>query len=236
MTIISHTHQFFFVHLHKCGGSSVETAYQPHATWRDLVIGSTPEGEKLQPIMRKLHNLHKHNTAQELQQLTGPYWDEYWTVAIVRHPISIYESFYRWIAKLIDGFCERNEMSKAELRQRIERGEIQKPFVNYNATSNYLAGDGFYEFIEESLKKRNLPGTLTNRLYRDDRLLVDSVFRIEEFDMFWEAFSERVGMDVEPLHENRGVEKEDVSWTREQLDRVNEIYAVDYRNFGYEPA
>src|ERR671918_1169665 len=63
MTIVCRSRKFIFVHLHKCGGTSVEQAFAPHARWNDLVIGSTFWGELLQPLYKRRYGLTKHSRA-----------------------------------------------------------------------------------------------------------------------------------------------------------------------------
>ena len=43
--IICHSRKYVFIHIHKTGGTSVESALEPTLHWNDLLLGSTPFGE-----------------------------------------------------------------------------------------------------------------------------------------------------------------------------------------------
>ena len=234
MTLISNSHRFVFVHLQKCGGSSVEVAYQPHARWNDLVLGSTAEGEALQVIWRKLHGLYKHNSAAELAAKLPEVWDDYWTFAMIRHPASIYESFYRWIHKILSNHATSNDIPLAEVQRRVLAGVVKDSFVHYEATGPFCRAEDFNDFVHRFSKKADL-GTLFDRLSRDGELIVDDVFKLEDADQMWAALSAQVGFTIDPTHANKGSELKDLSWSREATNLVNDLHAIDYETFGYAP-
>lgn len=235
MTIISNSKQFIFLHLHKCGGSSVEAAYQPHAQWNDLVIGSTAAGEKLQPIYRKLHGLHKHNTAAELRTIVGEeIWERYWTFTMVRHPISIYESFFRWQHKIYQNYAEKQGLPLAEVKRRILADESDAYFRHYDGAKPFASAEDFSDFVLRFLPKSQL-GTLFDRLGDGERLIVDDVFKLEENERLWAALSARAEIEVDPRRENKGSEVGALRWSEESLTLVHDRHAVDYEVFGYAP-
>jgi hypothetical protein len=234
MTIISNSHRFVFVHLHKCGGSSVETAYQPHARWNDLVLGSTTEGEALQGVYQKLHGLHKHNTAAELADRLPEIWDDYWTFSMIRHPAATYESFYRWIHKILSYHGATNDMTLDEVKRRVLAGEVKRPFMAYEVTRPFCRADDFSDFVRRFSKKSTL-GTLFDRLSRGGRLIVNDVFKLEQSDRLWAALSARAGVAIDPAHANKGSKLDDLVWGREAVNLVNDLHAIDYETFGYDP-
>lgn len=235
MTIISNSSQFIFLHLHKCGGSSVEVAYQPHAKWNDLVIGSSGEGEKIQPIYKRLHGLHKHNSAMELRHVVGDVWDQHWTFSLVRHPLSIYESFFRWTHKIFSNYAKRHGLSLEDLKQQITAGESDAPFKDYDVTLPFVQAEDFSEFV-----LRFLPGcetgTLFDRLGDGEQVIVDDVFKLEENDRLWAALSARTGIQISPAWDNKGADLRDLRWSDESCQQVHDKHAIDYEMFGYAPA
>lgn len=234
MTIISSSHRFIFVHLHKCGGSSVEAAYQPYAKWNDIVLGSTNEGERLQPIYQKLHGLHKHNSAADLKAKLPDVWDDYWTFGVVRHPVSIYESFYKWIHKIISNYAEKAGLPLEEVKRRISASEVDRPFMHYEVTKPFSNAVDFNDFMQRFMK-RNTLGTLFDRLSENGQLIVDDVYKLEDADRIWAAFSDRTQIDIPPTHANKGTSFSKFSWSEETLQAVNEMHAIDYETFGYRP-
>lgn len=234
MTIISNSHRFVFVHLHKCGGSSVEAAYQPHARWNDLVLGSTSEGEALQAIWQKLHGLHKHNSAGDLAAKLPEIWDDYWTFTMIRHPAAIYESFYRWIHKILSHHAATSGIPLDEVRRRVLAGDIKRPFMAYEVTKPFCRAADFTDFVRRFSRKSSL-GTLFDRLSRDGQLIVDDVFRLEEADRLWAAMSDRAGVAIAPAHANKGSDLDTLAWSEEAVRIVNDKHAIDYETFGYAP-
>lgn len=235
MTIISNSKQFIFLHLHKCGGSSVEVAYQPHAQWNDLVIGSTDAGERLQPIYRKLHGLHKHNTATEIRTIVGEeIWERYWTFSMVRHPVSIYESFYRWQHKIYHNYAEKQNLPVDEVKRQILAGESDAYFRHYDGAKPFARAEDFNDFAQIFVRKSIL-GTLFDRLGDGDRVIVDTVFKLEENAQLWAALSARAEIGVEPHLANKGADVGELRWSAESLALAHEKHAVDYERFGYRP-
>ena len=68
MTVISDSLEHVFVHLHKCGGTSIEKAYIDRGHRLDTVLGGDETGEALNLIWGRRFELHKHSTAQHLGQ------------------------------------------------------------------------------------------------------------------------------------------------------------------------
>ena len=90
--IISPYKEFIFIHLEKCGGTSVETALEPYLAWHDMIIGSTNFGESIQSLYFnrfgvdkvKSEMLWKHSSAQEIYQFVGPdNWNDFKKFSIV---------------------------------------------------------------------------------------------------------------------------------------------------------
>lgn len=235
MTIISNSRQLIFVHLHKCGGSSVEQSFAEHAAWNDLVIGSTPLGEQLQPIYKELHGIHKHNSARSLKAIVGDdVWSRYWTVALVRHPHRIYESFYGWIRVVIDRYCGANDLTSDEFRTAYLAGKINHPLATWGATSAYCKSNDFQGFMAVVLEEGALPGTLFARLSEKKSLITD-VYKLEEIDRLWEAIDDKTGLTLNRIHANTG-KRRTYTWDSDHVNAITDRHEIDFRTFGYEPS
>ena len=233
MTIISNSHRFIFVHLEKCGGSSVESAYQPHAAWNDIVLGSTPEGEALQHIYEKLHGLKKHSDAARIRSVVGGVWDAYWTVAIVRHPMRIYESYYKWIHKIVTNYARTQNVPMSAMLDHIAGLGTKRQFMRFGLTGPFLRSQDFNDFVLRYLKRVE-PRTMRARLSgADGALLVDEWYRLEEMDRFWAALGARTGLDLVPEHSNRGSALDLPLWSAETERAVRQRHAEDFETFGY---
>ena len=103
--IISHSRKFIFIHLEKCGGTSVETALQPYLAWDDLILGSTDFGESLQSLYInrygedavKNNMLWKHSSANQIYNYLGARrWNKYKKISVVRNPFDLMRSLYAY--------------------------------------------------------------------------------------------------------------------------------------------
>jgi hypothetical protein len=120
MTIINNTFGFIFVHIPKCGGTSVSIALSRLAQFNDIELGGTPYGQTIDRPYRSRFGIHKHSTAAEIRNVVGrslwgryyTLWGRYYTFGLVRNPyrraISAYtflkthEKNYQFMAKFQD--------------------------------------------------------------------------------------------------------------------------------------
>ena len=83
--MISHEHQFIFVHISHCGGTSVENALADFGHMRPGDIDPVQEKDILFGTLPL--NTTQHMTALELKQFYGQeIWDQYYTFAFVSNP------------------------------------------------------------------------------------------------------------------------------------------------------
>ena len=98
--IISHTYKFIFIHINKCAGTSITKALLPVLGERDLILGCTPEGEKLNIESMRQGGLTKHSKAQIIRENVGAeIWNNYFKFSFVRNPWDLTVSQYHWCIK-----------------------------------------------------------------------------------------------------------------------------------------
>jgi hypothetical protein len=235
MTIISKSRSFIFVHLPKCGGTSVEQAFAQHAGWNDIIVGSTPLGEFLTPYYRWRYGLKKHSAATAIRSAAGPQlWDCAWKAALVRNPMRAFESLHGWIAGLADGYKTQQQIDHAEFVRRTNAGALPGFLGRSRVARAYAATTDFPQFIDAALKARLLPRSQTRCLSDGGRIIVDDVFKLEEIDRFWQALETRTGVKVERLHANRSA-RAAYHWDARHILDVAARFRDDFTNFGYEP-
>jgi hypothetical protein len=234
MTIVCRSQKFIFVHLHKCGGTSVEQAFAPHAHWNDMIIGSTQWGEWLQPYYLRRYGLTKHSPALDIFRAVGPQmWSECWKVALVRHPLRIFESLYGWIADIVESYKTRHRLTADQFAYLCANDKLPATFARWPTTQAYAESAGFAEFIDILLTREWMTETLTRRLSRGGKLIVDDVYKLEEIDRFWKDFEARTGLMFTRLHANRSNPQE-YPWDERHIDEIHRRFSADFVNFRYE--
>jgi hypothetical protein len=234
VTVVCRSRAFVFVHLLKCGGTSVECAFAPHARWNDLIVGSTAWGELLQPLYKRLYGLEKHSSAAQIKNVIGAdLWTRYWTVAMVRHPLRIFESYYSWIAEIVDSYIERHRLDHDRFAYLCHNDQLRKPFARWQATRAYAGSRCFADFVEAALKQPLLTTTMTRRLSQSGAMIVDDVYKLEEIDRLWEAFEARTGLTLERLNVNQS-RKRECEWDSRHIEQMYRVFEPDFVNFNYE--
>lgn len=237
MTILSFKSNLAFVHIPKCGGSSVEFEWQRLGAMEDFVIGSTPEGEALQPHFRKLCGLHKHNTAWSLRKVVGRrQWRELTSVALVREPRKLVESWYRFAAILADVRLEQQGWQLADLRAAIAANDETLPpwwFLFRRTLVTAMMSDCFDDFVERVLDRR---WSKCLRSYTNDKFgnrIVTHVFKLEELDQANRFFQGYLGPDFQLERKNAGKEVK-TDWDPAHLRKFLHIAEKDYLAFDYD--
>ncbi|GAB4124575.1 MAG: hypothetical protein Tsb0027_23120 [Wenzhouxiangellaceae bacterium] len=244
MTIICNSQRFIFVHLHKCGGTSVRQAIRTQMRWNDLIIGGNNNDNLLESIYRRRYALEKHNSASQLQRIVGDdIWRSYWTFALVRHPASIMASYYHWTRKVLQQLAQRHGLRADQVVASIRAGDIDDPVLAWDAVQAYCHCDGQTDslagFIEHALEHGVLGfgQTLSERLTDADGRLVDAVYQLEQLQQLEQDFTARTGIEMTLGHANRSqqqAQKQAWTWDVALLDKIWQRYREDYARFGYD--
>ena len=111
--IISHRNKFIFIHINKCAGTSITRALLPFLGPDDLVLGCTPEYERLSNDYLKRGLIYKHSTANEIKKFIGDEtWENYFVFSFVRNPWDIVVSKYFWWHKTPADWSEKAKKQK----------------------------------------------------------------------------------------------------------------------------
>lgn len=102
--IVNNTHRFLFVHVPKAAGTSVTRELSRFTTFRDVEVGGTRYGEKLQDIYAARFDLRKHSPAAKIRAKAGPeVWRGYFVFAFVRSPYARAYSLWKFLRRWKDG-------------------------------------------------------------------------------------------------------------------------------------
>lgn len=214
--IYSTSRKFIFVHVPKTAGTTVTCELAKFTTFRDVELGGTEYGEKIQHHYGRRFGLRKHSTAAVIRRSAGAAaWDDFFIFGFVRNPYARSYSLYQFLRKWKDGpnhavamALSFDEFIASDLFRNLEI-EIAKP------QAHWLCSEG-----------KLFPG-------------VDFVGRLEDFeadmDFIISVISRRRANYKVERHENKSADGE--AWrdavVGETKRIVEEVYAADFEIFGY---
>ena len=150
--IICHSKKFIYIHIPKTGGESVEKALgchlkRPLLNKKDLILGSTKLGIKLNKYYKKKYSLKKHSGIQKIFDLYNSKKEinDYRIGALIRDPILRSFSYFNYIANIVEKGLIRINRPKdySYLIERIEENDYGKMnFLNWRITKAYLESNG----------------------------------------------------------------------------------------------
>lgn len=165
--IISNSKKFIFIHLEKCGGTSIESALEPYLIkGLDKVIGSTGNGEKLQWSLFKRYGMNKvksqmiwkHSDAAHIYNYVGKdNWKTYKKFSVVRNPVDLVESLYFFAEQSID-IHMRNQIDTKEWMHYLTTKKFPttwpqcEPYV-WAYIKSHLDESGFDGFVSHMIKE-----------------------------------------------------------------------------------
>lgn len=248
VTIISHNHDLVFVHIPKCGGSSVEAGFQQHVRWGDYVIGSTREGEILhKQVFNTLYGITKHATAMEIRAALGARFARMRVAALVREPLQVVESYYRFSRSIhlwIASFVARHnpgitaDAAKGRALDLVRAGKLDADpqfdvlgLLSGTIRTGVLAAS-FEQFLAEVGDAR-WSDCLSRYVVDDDgSMLATDILKLEEPETVESYFRAHLTQDFTLGHENASA-RIATPWPAGQRQRFHDLTAGEYARFGY---
>ena len=216
--IINNANRFLFIHVPKAAGTTVTRELSRFTTFRDVEVGGTRYGEKVQNIYSARFNLRKHSPADSIRAKAGPeVWRGYFVFAFVRSPYARAYSLWKFLRKWKDG-----------PHHALAEGNGFEDFI----ASDEVAGGTIEIAKPQTYWLSDVQGQLMDG--------IDFVGRVERFD---EDFSFILStIERRPRHyhsetrENASAEVGE--WAKELTPRaktaIEAIYAPDFALFGYD--
>ena len=236
--IISHSHRFTFVHIHKTGGTSIERALDPHLAWYDLILGGSRFGEQLQQPYARRFKLHKHSSVADIEKVCGTkYIDEYFLFAVVRHPVARACSLYNFAATTLTRWATNQGLDLDEVSLHItEKAVRKKPGLNWSSSRAFMASRNFSDFIRDA-RTCGAPGfrTQVSSLKALSGNPIGQFFRIEEHESWAASLAHRLGIEVRLRHANASTVRlaDDRTVSDEDRRYLEGVFREDYEVFGY---
>lgn len=212
--MVSHKHKVIFMHISKCAGSSIESAF-------GIDIGdiSGNNNENLFGWNFKNSLFLQHATPQELIDnglIDLKTWNSYYKFIIIRNPYDRAVSDYFWLQK--------------------ETG-VRDSFFNF------LEGKGKFEDVltkKDSIKYRgdHLKKQIDYFSLNNQRIVYDRVLRFEELAIGLNQVIEDLSLDYDFFKRKVNVNKKKVShyskfYNSKRKQKVNVIYKEDLDYFNY---
>lgn len=236
--IISHSRKLIFIHIPKCGGSTVERALEPFLDWNDVALGTSDIGNAMNRPFRERFGLFDHGSLSDVIAICGAsYIEEYFTFALVRHPVERAMSSFNYIAQMcrypcnflkidLDTLAEKISQDSADPRGRKDL--IRRyPFLDWDILHSFLRTQDFSAFIRD-------PVTLADPAFvpqvdfvssLDGKTRLDHIVKLEELHRFATRLSKHLGTPITFGHHNRSEKKR---ITRDTLSRDDRTYLRHY--------
>lgn len=235
--IISKSKKFSFIHLEKCGGTSIEFALEKYLKWDDLVMGGTNIGVDLAILYNrhygfrwmKKNAIWKHSNVYDLKRHLGEEYKDYYTFATVRDPMELMKSFYFYAKKIGDSYV--NEKKIENIEDFVYGNEFPATWINDDSYmldyfESRVDGKNFNGFVERMIsKKRDCIVPQMNRL--DDSV---DMYDLSTINDSWTKILSKLNIDKNcPLPiMNKSERNESFRVSKKTNDLVHDHFAIDY--------
>lgn len=241
--IISPSRNFIFIHLEKCGGTSVETALQPYLHWSDLIIGSTNYGERYQQNLYDRYSIEevnkemlwKHSTAKDIYRFVLPEnWDSFKKISVVRDPVDLMKSLYFFSQTSVKYHIGRVNRQKWKQMLATENFPNAWPYTEgyihaYAKSVVENSGiNGFVKYVLDDDFTFSRPQVHRLEIYPDTNL--GMVKDLSVLDDEWENVLDFLGIeeDVSLQRLNASDRDENTDMSLKSKKIIKKHFAIDY--------
>jgi len=235
--IISKSKNFIYIHLDKCGGTSVETALEPFLSWSDIVIGSSPFGEKMYLAYQEKNNsLRKHSNFLEIKNFIGEDWNSMYKFATVRDPEKIMISLYFYVKDMVDYHIDARSLKDITDVAYENKNKKEIYFLNNKA---FTDDPYFFYFIKSSINKTYIDGFIKEIINSGFNSIQTQISRVDEtvdlydintIDDNWNNILKKLNINynIELKKLNKSNKPNNIYLKKETTDLIKEHFIDDY--------
>lgn len=219
MAIINSSRKFVFIHVPKAAGTSVTNALSKYTTYKDLEIGGTHFGERIQSAYKDRFGLSKHSSASAVRDIMGQNeWDNMYKFSIVRNPYDRVISTYKFLLKW-EGTPE----------------PVKLKLASFKDLSEYVLSDMWEESDGPDSIFRPQVFWLTDIKDRS-KLIVDFFGKLESLDQDLAYIKSKIeGVDImEEKTPKLNVTEGSLNLNEKAIDKINRFYVRDFSILGYD--
>jgi hypothetical protein len=228
--IISKSKNFVYIHIEKCGGTSIEYALEPCLLPTDILLGSTPKGERLEYSFFKQYgykdSLKKHSSAQEIKKYLNNNWDNMYKFTTVRNPKNILISLYYYSEMIIQRFIKIENIK--------DYYENKKFPTNWNYEMPYIL-----DYCESVIDKTFIDGFIYKVINNKRDAVIPQTNRIDEsIDLYdlnnistsWKTILNNINInkDIQLNVINKSIKPNNVILNNESIEIIKNHYQLDY--------
>lgn len=245
MAILSFSKQFIFIHIPKCGGSSIE------AEWKRLMPGDLVIGSQNSDDVARRYAVSMHATLQMFRDSPRiGNIDTFETCAVVRHPLKVIESFYKYGLRQLRNAVQSGMTNLPQkgwsadewttfVRDKLASGDTSAApsfvaRISDGAVREAMLSTSFDEYLERVGDKRWERYQRGYVSYKDQDVAVKTVLRLEDAIAIRKYFKVRYFSGFNLLHTNKSGSSEHVEWSKPMRRKLNEITEAEHKAFGYE--
>ena len=252
--LVMNSRKMIFVHLQKCGGTSVEVSFYEHCRWNDLLIGSSSLGELMQWEYFAKFALHKHSAAKEIERVIGSdNWVGYYSWATVRNPFSRVASLYGYVSCIVAtgapevGYPLDGSPAEQSAWARRDKYPHNEPW-SFPAVKAFLLSRDDPQPFSAFLRNENLyedaafsPQWWGIQNENGNDFAVSCFVKLEELPAQWPGICRELHLPGIPLIYANATDRKFLTKPSKLFEHPDDVelmrtrFSADFLNLGYDP-